>query len=209
MTTGRLRSERGFGLVELVMAMLVLQIALLALVGAFAAGSIALGHARKVSTAALLADQQLELYRSMPYSAIGLDTGSAPTSGTYTSDTTVCPSGKTPVCNDAAPTDNSGNAIWSCTATSGSTSISVYFTANGINPCVAHRPESSSTTPASPDGRSYTVDTYITQGAQSAGQRPVKTVSVVVRDGSAATELAKEVSTFDCSTGNPANTAPC
>ena len=209
MTSERVRGEHGFGLIELVMAMVVLQIALLALVGAFAAGSVALGHAAKVGTAALLADQQMELYRSMPYSAIGLDTGSAPTTGTYVSDTSVCPSGLTPVCGDAQPTDNSGTAIWSCTATSGSTSVAVYFTANGINPCVAHRPESGTTTPASPDGRSYTVDTYITWGQQASSQRPEKTVSVVVRDGSTARELAKEVTTFDCSTGNPTNAAPC
>jgi hypothetical protein len=42
-----------------------------------------------------------------------------------------------------------------------------------------------------------------------AGTRQTKQVSVVVREGSTAKQLAKEVTTFDCSTGNPANAAPC
>ena len=37
-------SEAGFGLVELLIAMVILQIALLAIVGAFGAGSVALGR---------------------------------------------------------------------------------------------------------------------------------------------------------------------
>jgi hypothetical protein len=37
----------------------------------------------------------------------------------------------------------------------------------------------------------------------------VKQVSVVIRDQATATELAKEVTTFDCATGNPLGAAPC
>lgn len=199
-----MHAEEGFGLIELIIAIVVLQVALLAILGAFSAGSVALGRASRVNTAATMADQQMELYRAMPYDAIGLDTGNAPTTGTYVSDTSVCPSGQTPACANTAPINNSGNDIWSCTATTG-WSVSVYFTANGANPCTAHRSVSSA---ASPDGRSYYVDTYITPGAIS-GLRGTKVVSVVVRQGSTATELAKEVTTFDCSTGNAYNTAPC
>jgi Tfp pilus assembly protein PilV len=209
MDVRRPSDEAGFGLVELLIAMVVLQVALLALVGVFGAGSVALGRAAKVNTAATLADQQMELYRSMPYTAIGLDTAGAPTTGSYVSDTGVCPSGQTPVCGNSAPVDNNGASVWSCTASSGSTSVSTYFSANGINPCLAHRPVNSATTPASPDGRSYYVDTYVTWGTQVSGQRPSKMVSVVVRSGTSTTELAKEVTTFDCSTGNPESAAPC
>jgi type II secretory pathway pseudopilin PulG len=206
MTGPDARGEAGFGLVELLISMVVLQVALLALVGAFSAGSVAIGRASKISTAAALADQQMELYRAMLYDAIGLDTANAPTSGTYTSDTSVCPSGQTPTCGNTAPVTNTGSNTWSCTATSGTNSVSLYFTANGVNPCVAHRLVNSSTTPPSPDGRTYYVDTYIEQAALVTGGRNAKQVSVVVRDGTSATELAKEVSTFDCLTGAPANT---
>ena len=204
----QIASEEGFGLIELLIAMVVLQVALLAIIGAFGAGAAALGRAAHINTATALADQQMELYRAMPYEAIGLDTAAAPSAGTYVGDTGACPTGQSPVCANTAPRDNTGNTPWSCTAASGATSVSTYFSASGVNPCLAHRQVTSGTTPAAPDGRSYYVDTYISFGA-SAGQRALKQVTVVVREGTTATELAKEVSTFDCSTGNAAGAAPC
>jgi hypothetical protein len=151
----------------------------------------------------------MELYRTMPYDAIGLDTGNAPTTGTYIGDTAFCPAAQTPVCSNTAPRNNAGASTWSCTATSGSTAVVVYFSANGINPCVAHRLVSSATSPSSPDGRTYYVDTYISWGAPVAASRGSKQVSVVVRNGTTATELATQVSTFDCSTGHVPGTPPC
>lgn len=210
MQLNRVRAEEeGFGLIELLIAMVVLQIALLALIGVFGAGAAALSRAGKVNSASVLADQQMELYRTMPYDAIGLDTAGAPTTGTYVSDTTVCPAGKTPVCGNTGPRNNAGTTTWSCTAATGSTSVSTFFSANGINPCVAHRLVTSSTTPPSPDGRSYYVDTYISWGQLIAAARGTKQVTVVVRSKSTTTELAIQTSTFDCSTGNPVGAAPC
>jgi Tfp pilus assembly protein PilV len=201
--------ESGFGLIELLISIVVLQIALLALVGAFGAGSVALGRAAKINTAAVMADQQMELYRSMPYDAIGLDTAGAPTSGTYIADTTVCPASQNPVCGNTGPVNNTNNSTWSCTAASGSSSVSTYFSANGINPCAAHRVVNSVSTPPSPDARTYYVDTYIKYGTLTAGQRPAKQISIVVREDTTAKELAVIASTFDCATGNAANAAPC
>jgi len=211
MESTRAHSEAGFGLIELLIAMVVLQIALLAIVGAFGAGSVALARASKVNTAASLADQQMELYRVEPYDAIGLNTANAPTSGSYISDTSVCPSGQTPACGNTSPRNNASpnTGTWQCTTAGTSTSVETYFSEGGLNPCVAHRLVSSASTPASPDGRTYYVDTYISWGALGADQRAVKQVSVVVRDGTSSTELAREVTTFDCSTGNPVGAAPC
>src|ERR1051326_4537707 len=154
MDESRVHGEAGFGLIELLISMVILQIALLAIVGAFGAGSVALGRASKLSTATALADQQMELYRAMPYDAIGLDTANAPTSGSYISDTSVCPSGQTPVCSNTGPrNDNSPNtSTWQCTTAGTSTSVQTYFSESGLNPCQAHRLASSSSTPASPDG---------------------------------------------------------
>jgi type II secretory pathway pseudopilin PulG len=70
----RLRSEGGFGLVELLLAMLILNIGLLAVVAAFSSGIISLNRASRVTTAAVLADQQMELYRALTYASIRLDT---------------------------------------------------------------------------------------------------------------------------------------
>lgn len=203
-----LHSEEGFGLVELLIAMVVLQVALLAIIGAFGAGAVALGTASKTTTAAALADQQLELYRAMPYDAIGLDTAGAPTSGVYVSDTTVCPASQTPVCGNTPPRNNSvpSTGTWSCTAATGSTSVSTYFSESGVNPCVADRTVSGS---SSPDGRTYRIDTYIQWAALGTSQRPVKQIFVVVRDGTTSKRLAKEVTTFDCSTGTPVGSPPC
>jgi Tfp pilus assembly protein PilV len=199
----RLEDEAGFGLIELLIAMVVMQVALLALIGSFSAGSVALGRAGKINTAATLADQQMELYRSMPYDAIGLDYAAAPTTGTYVGDTTYCVSDPTYPCGNNPPRNNTGTSTWSCTAASGATSVSTYFSANGINPCVAHRLVSGATTPASPDGRNYYVDSYVYYGTLIAGQRPAKRVSVVVREDTSAKILAVVVSTFDCATGDP------
>jgi type II secretory pathway pseudopilin PulG len=205
---GHLRDEAGFGLVELLIAMVVLQIALLALVGAFSAGSVALGRASHVSTAVELANQQMELYRSMPYDAIGLDTAGAPTTGAYVADTSVCPTGQSPVCGNTGSRNNlqPSTATWDCTAASGSTSVSTYFSANGVNPCVAHRVVSGA---SSPDGHTYAVDTYVLWTATTPTIRASKRVSVVVRDGSSTTQLAREVTTFDCSTSTPPGAPPC
>jgi Tfp pilus assembly protein PilV len=209
MEQGRVTSEDGFGLIELLIAMVVMQVALLAIIGAFGAGSVALRRASMLNTAAVLADTQMELYRAMPYDAIGLDTASAPTTGNYVSDTSFCPAGKTPVCGNTAPRNNAGGGSWSCTVTTGTTAVSVYFSANGLNPCVAHRLVSTATQPPSPDARSYYVDTYIAWSAPILASRAVKQVSVVVRSTTSARAIASQVSTFDCSTGNPVGAAPC
>src|SRR5213080_4758782 len=69
----RLRSEAGFGLIELLMAMVILNIGILAIVAAFSSSQIALNRASKVSTASALADTQMELYRAIKYDSIALD----------------------------------------------------------------------------------------------------------------------------------------
>lgn len=80
------RSDEGFGLVELIIAMAILSVGLTSLIAAFSASSVALRRASTVSTAAVLADQQMELYRAIRYSAITLDSASIPTDQTYTGD---------------------------------------------------------------------------------------------------------------------------
>ena len=199
-------SEAGFGLVELLIAMVILQIALLAIVGAFGAGSVALGRASRANTAQALANQQLELYRSMTYDPIGLDTAGAPTTGMYVADTTVCPAAQSPVCGNTGPRNNPNTSSWSCTAASGATSVSLYYSANGINPCIAHRQVSGAN---APDGMNYYVDTYINLTASTTTQRSYKQISVLVRDGATGKVLVKEVTTMDCGTANPPGAAPC
>lgn len=86
----RLRREDGFTLVELVIAMIVLSIAILALVAAYTSGFTALKRATRVSSARLIADSQMERFRAIQYSAIQLNTAcgaSCTEDATYTADT--------------------------------------------------------------------------------------------------------------------------
>ncbi len=70
----RLRREEGLGLVELLIAMMVLTVGILALVGAYSTGYVALNRATTVSSATMLADSQMERFRALSYPNIQLDT---------------------------------------------------------------------------------------------------------------------------------------
>jgi Tfp pilus assembly protein PilV len=86
----RAHSQKGFGLIELLMSMTMLNIGILALVAAFQSGAFALQRASKASTAAALADIQMERYRALKYDAIALDSTAFTTAqgnSTYTGDT--------------------------------------------------------------------------------------------------------------------------
>jgi type II secretory pathway pseudopilin PulG len=160
-----LRREGGFGLVELLMAMTMLNIGLLAVVAAFSSGIVSLNRASRVTTAAVLADGQMELYRALTYSSIRLEPTSIPGSAPYTTDTAYSASQVTASC--PGPPDE----------------------------CNASRQ-----TPGA-DGKSYRIDTFIVS-VTPVGGRPVKKVTVVVRDYSnLALTFARQISTFDQSTG--------
>jgi type II secretory pathway pseudopilin PulG len=78
------RSEGGFGLVELLIAMTVMVIAIMAIVAAFSSGMVAVSRANRASTAGAVADTQMESYRKVRYSAI------TPTCASGTSASTDC-----------------------------------------------------------------------------------------------------------------------
>jgi type II secretory pathway pseudopilin PulG len=104
----RLRStEAGFGLVELLIAMTVLTIGVLAIAAAFSSGAVALRRASRISTAAALADSQIELYRALTYTNIRLDPASIPGSAPYTTDTAYSATQvTTPACAGLPPECN-------------------------------------------------------------------------------------------------------
>jgi type II secretory pathway pseudopilin PulG len=78
-TMKRLRSEEGFGLLELLISITILNVGILALVAAFNSGALAQQRAAQVGTAAALGERQLELYRGLKYSSITLDAASKAT----------------------------------------------------------------------------------------------------------------------------------
>lgn len=171
----RLRSESGFGLIELLMAMVILNIGILAIVAAFNSSMFALNRASKISTASALADSQMELYRALTYSAIALDSTSlSATDNTYKCDSAL---------GGSCPNSTSGEVTTSCAGSP------------LPNQCLPSR------TATGADRKSYRVDTYITTTTPTNG-RAEKLVTVVVRDGRAlsARPLARIASTFDQST---------
>jgi Tfp pilus assembly protein PilV len=173
----RLRENSGFGLIELLMALTMLNIGILAIVAAFNSGALAVNRASRQSTAASLADKQMELYRSLSWAAIGLDsTALATVDNTYKCDSAL---------GGACPNATTGE--YTVAACSGSTAPQ----------CV---PQQSTLTGA--DRHKYRVDTYITTTTPTGG-RPVRVVTVVVRDPLqlAGRPLVREASTFDQSFG--------
>jgi Tfp pilus assembly protein PilV len=179
----RLRSQAGFGLIELLMAMVMLNIGILAIVAAFNSGMFALTRASRISTASALADAQMELYRALTYSSIALDsTALGSVDSTYTCDSAL---------GASCPNSTSGEVTATC---SGSP------LPNQCNP---------SRTVTGADRKSYRVDTYIqlstatTTPPTPTNGRPVKIVTVVVRNATAlsARPFARLSSTFDQSTG--------
>ena len=167
----RLRNEKGFGLLELLMAMTMLNIGILALVAAFNSGAVALQRASRISTAAALADTQMELFRAITYATIGLDSTSVnATDTTYRNDSVL------------------GGAIGN----------DVIVSCSGSplpNQCVPTR------TTAGADHRSYRVDTYVTQTTPPNARTVKLVTVVVRDGASPFRTLAREQSTFDQSTG--------
>ncbi len=83
----RVRDERGFALVEMLIAIVVINVGLLAILLALTSGVTTLRRSAESSTASAVADRQLERYRAVAFSSIFLDTTSlAATDSTYQSD---------------------------------------------------------------------------------------------------------------------------
>lgn len=66
----KLRKEEGIGLVEMLIALLVLNVGIFATLAAFTSGALALRRASHTSTAAAITDKQMEVYRDSSYSTI-------------------------------------------------------------------------------------------------------------------------------------------
>jgi Tfp pilus assembly protein PilV len=65
-----IRDERGVGLVELLIALLVLNVGLFATLGAFTSGALALQRASHLSTAAAISDKEMECFRDQSFANV-------------------------------------------------------------------------------------------------------------------------------------------
>ena len=149
-------NENGFLMIELVAAMLILTVALLALIGAYSLGYFAIGASAKTSSAGLLANNQLELYATVPYASIGLDATTL--ASTKSSDATYS--------TDLAALPVSGTDV-------------------SISGCGSSARCAPVQTLTGPDNKSYKVETFIRLLANpSITSRYEKVVTVVVRAAS-------------------------
>jgi Tfp pilus assembly protein PilV len=167
-------------LVELLIAMIVLTIGILALVAAYTSGYMALNRATRVSSARLVADQQMERFRAIQYSAIQLGT----------------PTG---TCGSSCNVDST---YTSDTAYSSTAQVTTTTCASTVSTCLPTQ------TKTGADNKSYRLDTYVaytcvsgtlsTSPSLTCGSGypyPVKRVTVVVRSSSL-TAPVRESSTF-------------
>ncbi len=177
----RLRGEEAFGLIELVIAMSVLNIGILAIIAAFNSGAVALKRASMISSGSAVADSQMETYRALRNCAIYLDhtqVAAAPTS--YTSDSAYSAS---------QVLDNNRSSLASPLSQGG-------VACPNTPPAAATNPHQQI---VGPDHRSYWVDTYIVVTTPTNGEA-VKQVTIVVRDPLDASNrrfIVRESSTFD------------
>lgn len=153
------------GLIELIAAMMVITIALLALMASYDQAFFSLHNAARKTAAASLAESQLELYSALPYASVGLNSSlvtTAKSSDAYysTDEAALTPSGTTEVTNA------------SCTTT--------------VAQCM---PVQTSVTGS--DGKKYRIETFVRDISQSltcqgvtgsCGTTTERDVTVIVRD---------------------------
>lgn len=88
-------------MVEVVIAIFVLSIALLALMASYDQAFFSLHSSAKTSSAGLIANDQLELYASLPYTSVGLDSSTLASvqasDSTYSTDESALPGSGTDV----------------------------------------------------------------------------------------------------------------
>ena len=158
-------------MMELLLAMTILNIGLLALVASLNAGVVAVKRASQTATAASLADKQMELYRAIRYSAILLDdTAVNATDATYRSDPVL-----------------GGNVALDITTTTACTGVPDY-----CNP---------SHVVAGADHKQYRIDSYVTWSTPTSGRQLKLVTVVIRTPQSPYKTLARQQSTFDESTG--------
>jgi type II secretory pathway pseudopilin PulG len=188
-----LRDERGFLMIEVIAAIVILTIALLALMAGYDSAFISLHKASQKATAATLANQQLELYRSLPYNSIGLDQTTTQNIG----DSNNSAYDETYATNSLLagdwvpdPTDPS-QQIQQPSGTVNEVTVNGCGTAANCEPVQ---------TVLGADGRNYRIETYIRDRPNNTAITwPERVVTVIVQDADSSdlTEILRAETAFD------------
>jgi type II secretory pathway pseudopilin PulG len=209
----RAREEKAFGLIELVFAMVMLNVGILALVATFQSGALAIGRSAYTSNATAVADKTMEVYRALENKAIYLSapagSGGSDVSGypngipnststwysKYQGDTAAYNGGV--YYNYTTPSTNS--PLWVTDSTTGTGYVPIPASSSTYLPGgLAPDPTKAVQMVVGPDGQSYPVFTYIIMVQPNGSSGWVKQVTVVVRDPRNSTLiLARQSSLFD------------
>jgi Tfp pilus assembly protein PilV len=169
-----LRDEDGFLMLELLAAIVVISLAILALMATYDAAFVSLHKAAQNTAASTLAQNQLELYSALSYSSIGLDSASLTTAKANT----------TYAADEAALTTNTGVTATDATLAAACSSTQ----------CLPIQTLTGS------DRKSYTVETFIRNlTSASYSGRAEREVAIVVRDPSTtgSPTVARMTAAFD------------
>jgi Tfp pilus assembly protein PilV len=120
----RTRDEAGFGMIELLAAMTVMLVGLMAVFGLFRSGLVQLRRASTTTTAAALADATMERFRAARYDTLGIDATQTCPSGCAEADAVY--RGDTAYQADAGP----ATTVAGAGLTAASTSLTVASAAN-------------------------------------------------------------------------------
>jgi type II secretory pathway pseudopilin PulG len=216
----RLADEKGFGLIELLFALVMLNVGIFALMGTFSAGAVAINRSAATSNGTAVADKVLEVYRGLESKAIYLNApsgGGSDVSGypngipnstsawyaRYQGDTAAYPG--TSYYSYATPA-STPNWVTQSTVASNPTSPIPTTDTTAVPTGLAITPTSAVQGVAGPDGQTYPVCVYIvmlqlsvsnTSGTVTTGGW-VKQVTVVVRDPRHTSNvIARESALFD------------
>ena len=208
----RAREEKAFGLIELVIAMVMLNVGILALVATFQSGALAIGRSAYSSNATVVADKTMEVYRALQNRAIYLSApagGGSDVSGypngipnststwytKYQGDTAAY--GGVTYYNYTSPSTNS--PLWVTDSTTGTGYVPILGSSSAVLPAgLVPDPTKAVQMVVGPDGQSYPVFTYIIMVKPNGTSGYVKQVTVVVRNPRNSTLiLARQSSLFD------------
>jgi type II secretory pathway pseudopilin PulG len=208
----RAREEKAFGLIELVFAMVMLNVGILALVATFQSGALAIGRSAYASNATAVADKTMEVYRALENKAIYLSApagGGSDVSGypngipnststwysNYQGDTAAYNVGT--YYNYTTPLTNS--PLWVTDSTTGTGYVPVPASSSTYLPSgLTPDPTKAVQMVVGPDGQSYPVFIYIIMVQPTGTSGWVKQVTVVVHDPRNSTlVLARQSSLFD------------
>lgn len=209
-----LSGEKGFGLIELLFAMLMLNIGIMALVGAFNSGAVALASSATTSNAAVVADEAMQVYRELENKAIYL---AAPAGGGSDSGVPPLPNGipsatsswyaqymTGTAANTAGYSSTLGSLVFSYTTpppqwvtpATGTTYAPIPATDITKLPSPTPSPDPTKAVQlvAGPDGQNYTVFQYVMQTRPNGAGGYVKQVTIIVYDPRKPTRIVAQAS---------------